>query len=238
MAVNTHIDGLSTHELLRVISNSRLSGVLTFVDRLRTGRIVFTWGRVTHASTDGQDRLGDVLVREGVISEKDLEAALRAQRGNRKPRPLGTILSSLGFAETSEIQKALRQQMKDALYELLEWENCLAHLQVDIGAALASVRLNVSLDTQALLLEAARRRDETIRPAQTGFNPPVGEEGSKPVGTPPKTPDPAEASQPHEDEQTVFDQWEVLNPASTDTKNSAGTDNVIDPDELTPPVHA
>ena len=39
MPFNTSIDGLTIQELLRVIANSRLSGVLTVIDGLRSGRI-------------------------------------------------------------------------------------------------------------------------------------------------------------------------------------------------------
>ncbi len=236
MALHTHIEGLSTLELLRVISNSRLSGVLTIVDRLQSGRIVFTWGRVTHAATDEQVRIGDLLVTRGEISERDLEAALRAQRGHRKARPLGTILCSMGFAETSQIQRALRDQMKEAFYRLLEWKNGVAHLQVDIGTALASVRLDVSLDTQALLLEAARRRDEKAGmergespPSKAGYDAlPETTEITEPA-VPIEFPQAAEAS--------AFDELEVLKPSPSEAKrlDQKPSDNH---EESTPPVTA
>ena len=160
MALSTHIQGLSINELLQVISNGRLSGVLTVVSQFRTGRIVFTWGRVTHASTDTQGRLGEVLLREGVISPQDLASALHVQQGQRKQRPIGTVLQSMGLAEKNTIARTLKEQMKQAFFELIEWKDGVAHLQIDMAMALASVKLDVSLDTQGLLLEAARIHDE------------------------------------------------------------------------------
>ena len=160
MPFNTSIDGLTIQELLRVIANSRLSGVLTVIDGLRSGRIVFTWGRVTHASIEGQAHLGELLVSRGRITVKDLAIALRHQRKQDRPRPLGTVLTALDMVDTSEIQSLLREQMRNAFFELMEWEKGSAHLQVDIASALASVRVDVSLDTQALLLDAARMYDE------------------------------------------------------------------------------
>ena len=160
MALSTHIQGLAINELLQVISNGRLSGVLTVVSQFRTGRIVFTWGRVTHASTDTQGRLGEVLLREGVISATDLQTALDVQKGQAKQRPIGTVLQSMGLAEKSTISDILKEQMRKAFFEVIEWEDGVAHLQIDMATALASVKLDVSLDTQSLLLDAARIHDE------------------------------------------------------------------------------
>jgi len=160
MAFDTHIVGLSIHELLRVISNAALSGVLTIRTPRSSGRIVFTWGRVTHAACDGQERIGEMLVRHGHITEEQLATALEAQATHRRPRPLGSIITSLGFADASTVGKLLREQMKYAFFEMMRWTDGTAHLEVDIEVVLASVRLDVSLDTPTLLLEAARRRDE------------------------------------------------------------------------------
>ena len=168
MALSTHIQGLSINELLQVISNGRLSGVLTVVSQFRTGRIVFTWGRVTHASTDTQGRLGEVLLRDGIISPQDLESALHVQKGQRKQRPIGTVLQSMGLAEKSTIAGTLKDQMKAAFFEVIEWKDGIAHLQIDMATALASVKLDVSLDTQGLLLEAARIHDEAQPAAYAG----------------------------------------------------------------------
>ena len=160
MSLSTHIQGLALNELLQVISNGRLSGVLTVVSQFRTGRIVFTWGRVTHASTDTQGRLGEVLLREGVISSTDLQTALEFQKGQSKQRPIGTVLQSMGLAEKSTITGILKDQMRRAFFEVIEWTDGVAHLQIDMATALASVKLDVSLDTQSLLLDAARIHDE------------------------------------------------------------------------------
>jgi len=198
MALNTTVEGLSIEELLRVISNSRLSGILTVIDGFRAGRIVFTWGCVTHASMEGQPRLGELLVERGAITADDLEAALQVQREQERPRPLGTVLSSLGLLETAEIQDYLRQQMKAAFYELMTWTDGVAHLQVDIAAALASVRLDASLDTQALLLEAARNRDEAAGIASGAIGKP---EGGVPM--PPSEAPAAEAPSEAADDSTI-----------------------------------
>lgn len=160
MSLSTLIEGLSVQELLRIIGNSRLSCVLTILDHYRSGRIVFTWGRVVHSSASGQERLGEVLVREGLLTEQDLEFALDMQKDHLKPRPLGTLVSRLGLVDTDRIKTVLLDQMRSAFFELLTWTRGTVHLQVDTTTDLSSVMLDVSLDTSALLLEWARQEDE------------------------------------------------------------------------------
>jgi len=194
MAFETHVTGLSIHELLRVISNAALSGVLTVHSEANTGRIVFTWGRVTHAATEGQERIGEMLVRRGHITKEQLATALEAQATSRRPRPLGTIISSLGFAESTTIGKLLREQMKVAFFEMMRWTEGTAQLEVDIEVVLASVRLDVSLDTPTLLLEAARRRDEA------GGGPALAAQSAAPA--------PTALLRPFE--TAPFEEWQIL----------------------------
>jgi hypothetical protein len=195
MPFETHIVGLSIHELLRVISNAALSGVLTIITPTSSGRIVFTWGRVTHAARDGQERIGEMLVRHGYITEEQLAIALETQTTHRRPRPLGSIITSLGYADAAIVGKLLREQMKFAFFEMMRWTDGTAQLEVDIEVVLASVRLDVSLDTPTLLLEAARRRDE-------GEGTPAGAEVVVAAGEP--------IAFLHPFDDSPFEEWQIL----------------------------
>ncbi|MEI8175950.1 MAG: ATPase, T2SS/T4P/T4SS family [Candidatus Omnitrophota bacterium] len=58
-----------------------------------------------------QLRLGEILVREGLISEVQLEQALAAQRKEALKRPLGEILVSLGFISDENLALALSKKL-------------------------------------------------------------------------------------------------------------------------------
>ncbi|RDI92175.1 general secretion pathway protein E [Thermosipho africanus Ob7] len=53
-------------------------------------------------------RLGDILIEKGIITEDDLEYALKVQKETRKP--IGEVLVELGFCTWQQIVKALAEQ--------------------------------------------------------------------------------------------------------------------------------
>src|SRR5215208_5161693 len=60
----------------------------------------------------GRRRLGEVLVAGQVLSEAQLEEALRTQReDNGRRRRLGEVITALGFAVEVQIARALSDQL-------------------------------------------------------------------------------------------------------------------------------
>jgi type IV pilus assembly protein PilB len=62
----------------------------------------------------GRRRLGEVLVTGGVLTEAQLDEALRAQKedkGGRRRRRLGEVITALGLADEVQIARALSDQL-------------------------------------------------------------------------------------------------------------------------------
>ena len=86
---------------LRKLARERRSGILTCEGTEVTRHLVFKDGAVTSSrSTEESERLGEVMVRQGCITEQHLkDASLFARKGKR----LGEVLSDLGIIQPSEI---------------------------------------------------------------------------------------------------------------------------------------
>jgi hypothetical protein len=54
-------------------------------------------------------RLGDVLLRMGAVTERELADAVQKQRSGDS-RPLGVLLVELGYADAGDVQLALLRQ--------------------------------------------------------------------------------------------------------------------------------
>src|ERR671922_1810835 len=70
-------------------------------------------GLAAGGSTGGRRRLGEVLVAGGVLTEAQLDEALRAQKeekGGRRRR-LGEVITALGLADEVQIARALSDQL-------------------------------------------------------------------------------------------------------------------------------
>ncbi|HEX9888805.1 MAG TPA: hypothetical protein VGA69_04965, partial [Nitriliruptorales bacterium] len=65
-------------------------------------------------------RLGEILVAESVIAEKDLEDALVAQRDEGRRERLGVVVVRLGLATEEDIARALAAQLGYQTVDLTE----------------------------------------------------------------------------------------------------------------------
>ena len=85
-------------------------------DRRSFGTIYFEDGQVVHGSVvNRSDRLGDMLVRDGRISEAELRPAVDIQRDDRE-RKLGEILVGLGAVTRAELEEYIALQIEEAVY--------------------------------------------------------------------------------------------------------------------------
>ena len=72
------------------------------------------------AAAGGNDRLGDILMREGLITREQLAAALAEQKssGHR----LGYVLVKLGLVQELEVTKVLARQYRMPAVDLTRFE--------------------------------------------------------------------------------------------------------------------
>jgi hypothetical protein len=94
---------------LRTLARERRTGILTCEGAKNTRHVVFKEGGITSArSSDNSERLGEVLVRNGCITEQHLkDATLFARKGRR----LGEVLVDLGIVQPGEVEEFVRMQI-------------------------------------------------------------------------------------------------------------------------------
>ncbi|MEW6714485.1 MAG: DUF4388 domain-containing protein [Nitrospirota bacterium] len=111
----------SLPQLLASFSKDRKTGVVTFTKGDASKKIYFNNGSIVFASSSvATDRLGDFLLRTGVLSEEQYlkSIKLREETGKRK----GMILVEQGYLSPEEFVSAIRQHMTEIVLSLFEWE--------------------------------------------------------------------------------------------------------------------
>ncbi len=109
---------------------------------VKSGQIIFAVAR------DGDDRLGEVLVKAGLLSRDHLEAAQKVYQRDAGTKKLGAILVENGFVSPKDLFFGLKTQVKDILYSLFLWDDAeyrfedrlladILHLQFDIPDLIA-----------------------------------------------------------------------------------------------------
>jgi tetratricopeptide (TPR) repeat protein len=159
MAIKGSLKEASLPDVLQLLTMGGKTGCLSVTDRQSFGYIYFEEGRITYASLlNRRDRLGDIFVRENVITHEQLEAAIEEQSQTRDGRRLGEILRDSGAIDEAILKKYVRHQIEEAVYHLFTWNQGTFYFEP--GQRPEREEIVVSIDPESLLLEGARRVDE------------------------------------------------------------------------------
>ena len=198
MALEGPLKDLHIQDVFQLLDLGRKSGVLRVTSELRqtAATVCFDRGGVVAASLGSDPQpIGGRLVRVGKITAEQLHRG-RALQNAGDTRRLGDILLSLGAISRRELERQVKAQIEEAVFELLAWTE--GYFRFEEGSPCqAAVDAPVRSPTEALLMEGARRLDEWSR---------IGSKVSH-LGLVPRLPDQNGAAPPLD---LVPFEWEVL----------------------------
>jgi tetratricopeptide (TPR) repeat protein len=158
VAIKGSLKEASLPDVLQLLSLGQKTGCLSITDQSSLGYIYFDSGRICYATVvNRRDRLGDILVKSGKISQIQLDEAIRRQ-GNDRDKRVGELLVEIGALPRAELEQFMRLQIEDAVYFLFTWRRGNFTFESDIRPHKQDFL--VSIDPEGLLLEGARRVDE------------------------------------------------------------------------------
>lgn len=158
MAIKGSLKEASLADVCQLLAMGRKSGCLSVTDRSRFGQVYFENGRITFARiVNRRDRIGDLLVHDGVITQRQLRDVL--QRQSEQPhRRLGQLLLEEGHIQQEQLEAVVAQQIEEAVYHLFTWSS--GSFFFEVGQEPEDIEHLVSINPENLLLEGARRVDE------------------------------------------------------------------------------
>jgi tetratricopeptide (TPR) repeat protein len=163
MAIEGPLAELSLQDVLQLLELAHKTGVLTVrserlndeaIVHLSRGAIVFA---VRRRSTR---RLGQLLIRAGKLTQRELDRALELQRTD-PTRRLAEILLEMGSVAEEELERQLRFQMEETIYEVMPWDE--GYFKFEERGEIGDQRLIARVRVESLLMEGARRIDEWTR---------------------------------------------------------------------------
>jgi tetratricopeptide (TPR) repeat protein len=164
VALEGPLKELHIQDVFQLLDLGRKTGVLRVTSELRQtmGTVSFERGGVVAATLGKEPQpLGARLVRLGKFSLSHLEQA-RAQQQSGDSRRIGDILVANGAITRRELDRQLKAQVEEAIFELLGWSE--GYFRFEEGAhSDAVVEAPVRIPTEGLLMESARRMDEWSR---------------------------------------------------------------------------
>jgi Domain of unknown function (DUF4388)/Tetratricopeptide repeat len=198
VALEGPLKDLHIQDVFQLLDLGRKSGVLRVTSELRqtAATVCFDRGGVVAASLGSDPQpIGSRLVRVGKITAEQLHES-RAMQNGGDGRRLGDILVGMGAISRRELDRQLKGQIEEAVFDLLGWTE--GYFRFEEGSPCqAAVEAPVRSPTEALLMEGARRLDEWSRIGSTVSH----------LGLVPRLPDQNGAGAPLD---LIPFEWEVL----------------------------
>ena len=171
MSINGVLEDLPLADVLQFVHLGRRTGTLyMWLDDDQQAEIGFHDGKIVSAWTPNQRKLGDLLVAAGLLEQQVLTGLLQDGRLQRKSHTLGQLLLEANLVARQQIHDVIRDQVKATIFELVTWRKGNFHFEIDelnpvddLALAPGEILQDLDLNTQMLLLEAARVFDEQRR---------------------------------------------------------------------------
>src|SRR5687768_91023 len=146
---------LPVPEILQHLKLSHATGILTLVSGGARKALYVRDGRVVFASSNlPNDRLGELLLREGKITVEEYEASIKAiTKGKRQ----GKVLVEMGALSPKDLWEGVQFQVQEIVYSVFQWDDGTFHFEA--SSLPEKERITVDLDIQDLILAGLRRVD-------------------------------------------------------------------------------
>ena len=124
MALEGTIKDFGLPDIFQLIGLQRKTGILTLASERENVTVTFENGMVVMADSSSkrlEDRLGNVLVKQGKLSRERLEEALETQK--QTLQRLGHILATGGFITGKDLKDALQVQVAQIVFKVFRWRD-------------------------------------------------------------------------------------------------------------------
>jgi hypothetical protein len=168
MAIEGPLRELGIHDVFQILDLSRKTGILRVSSEARhdEGTVAFDRGRVVLATIRSNAMpIEAALLAAGRVSNEDIQYA-REQRTLRPGIELADLLVEIGAVTQKELERHLRQQVESVVFELMSWSEGFFSFEERARDEMPS-GIRISVSTESLLMEGARRIDEWSRIADT-----------------------------------------------------------------------
>lgn len=175
MGISGSLKDVSVADVMQFIHLGRRTGTLLLTRGVERSMIGFHFGKLVSAQAPRTPKLGDLLISSGMIDRGVLESAIRAQATELERRSLGQILVGSGSIDAEGLRRMIAQQIEQAVSEVMVWDTGTFEFAIDdlrpiddIALYPSDVLPDADINTQMVLLEAARIFDERNRDRAAG----------------------------------------------------------------------
>ena len=159
MTITADIEDLTVADFMMLLAQNQKTGQLTVENEGDRLKLAFRDGAIIYAASTGiRETVGAMLVHRELITEEELEKALRRQKEQEGTALLGNILVEMGVVTEEDLTKVVFLQFQNVIREALGWtEGVGTYAAMDIPD-LGAVRV----DPHEVILETGFRAEQML----------------------------------------------------------------------------
>ncbi|UCE27827.1 MAG: DUF4388 domain-containing protein, partial [Candidatus Coatesbacteria bacterium] len=161
-ALEGKIEEFSTSEVIQIVAMARKTGTLTIEGVREQISICFMDGKAVYAnSIQHRERLGDILVRRGLVKRAVINEALARQRGFKgrgEQVRIGTILVSMGVLTAGELSERVAEQIRESIYLIMAEKSGIFRFTPELNVPPEDIVTGINIEKT--ILEGTRLVDE------------------------------------------------------------------------------
>ncbi len=147
------LQGIGVPDLMWDLCRKRKTGTVRFHRSGVTRAVHFEEGRIVFASSDDpNERLGEMLVRDGLITLAQFEKAASQLDSGRR---LGTLLVQAGHLTTENLVRSVLAQVRGIVLDLFSWEE--GEYAFDEGPLPREEMIQLGVHTGELIVQGIRQ---------------------------------------------------------------------------------
>ncbi len=125
MVASGSLKSIVLSDILAQAAAENFTGIVTIKGNSELGSVTMRGGKVVDVREPRfRSRLGRTLVQKKLITEKELQSALKEQKSRGKG-PLGEILMGMGLIGRANLEAAMKEVLEESLVQLLTWKEGL-----------------------------------------------------------------------------------------------------------------
>jgi len=173
MSLSGKLEHVAAADVMQFVHLGKRTGTLILTRGDERSEVNFHRGAIVGAWSQTSKKLGELLLEKGLITQDDLDEALAVHGSEEPQRRFGQVLLSRAAVSVEEVRQAVREQIEETIYELVTWSTGSFDFELgtlkpvdDIALYPGDLIPDLDLNTQMVLLEAARIFDERHRGSQ------------------------------------------------------------------------
>ena len=160
MALEGTIKDFGLPDIFQLIGLQRKTGLLTLQSEKEQVTVTFENGMVVMADSSAkrlEDRLGNVLVKQGKLSKERLDEALSTQKATLQR--MGHILTTGNYITVKDLKDALQVQVSQIVFKVFRWRDGEYHFEPADNVDYDRENFN-PMSADFILMEGIRMVDE------------------------------------------------------------------------------